>query len=58
MPPRQIPFQSGYIYYDIRRDGALWEHIARYGGMAVNILLESFQGWSWKSCGEFAINYE
>lgn len=36
VPPRQIPFQSGYIYYDIRRDGALWEHIARYGGMAMH----------------------
>ena len=36
VPPRQIPFQSGYIYYDIRRDGVLWEHIARYGGMAMH----------------------
>ncbi|WP_318371750.1 type VI secretion system baseplate subunit TssK [Enterobacter sp.] len=36
VPPRQIPFQSGYIYYDIRREGVLWEHIARYGGMAMH----------------------
>ncbi|WP_186803950.1 type VI secretion system baseplate subunit TssK, partial [Salmonella enterica] len=36
VPPRQIPFQAGYIYYDIRREGALWEHIARYGGMAMH----------------------
>ncbi|VEA39202.1 type VI secretion protein [Salmonella enterica subsp. enterica] len=25
VPPRQIPFQAGYIYYDIRREGALWD---------------------------------
>ncbi|SUH10839.1 type VI secretion protein [Salmonella enterica subsp. enterica] len=23
VPPRQIPFQAGYIYYDIRREGGI-----------------------------------
>ncbi len=54
VPPRQIPFQAGYIYYDIRREGALWEHIARYGGMAMHTAGE-FRGWR-QNCGECAIN--
>lgn len=54
VPPRQIPFQAGYIYYDIRREGALWEHIARYGGMAMHTAGE-FPGWR-QNCGECAIN--
>ncbi len=26
VPPRQIPFQAGYIYYDIRREGIVGTH--------------------------------
>ncbi|WP_239428521.1 type VI secretion system baseplate subunit TssK [Snodgrassella communis] len=37
VPPRQIPFNAGYVYYELLRDGPLWEHIAHYGGLAMHI---------------------
>lgn len=37
VPPRQIPFKSGYVYYELTRHGVLWEHVARYGGLAMYV---------------------
>lgn len=37
VPPRQIPFNAGYIYYELNCDGPLWEHIAHHGGLAMHI---------------------
>ena len=37
VPPRQIPFNAGYIYYELTRSGPLWEEIARHGGIALHV---------------------
>ena len=37
VPPRQIPFNAGYIYFDLLRSGPLWEYVARNGGLAMHI---------------------
>ncbi|AHN27490.1 type VI secretion system-associated protein [Snodgrassella alvi] len=37
VPPRQIPFNAGYVYFELLREGPLWEHIAHYGGLAMHI---------------------
>jgi type VI secretion system protein ImpJ len=37
VPPRQIPFNAGYIYYEVSRMGALWEQVARHGGLALHV---------------------
>lgn len=36
VPPRQIPFNSGYIYFEVSRNGPLWEHVAKHGGLALH----------------------
>lgn len=36
VPPRQIPFNAGSIYFEISRSGPMWEHIARNGGLAMH----------------------
>jgi len=36
VPPRQIPFNAGYIYFEIVRTGPMWEHISKYGGLALH----------------------
>jgi type VI secretion system protein ImpJ len=37
VPPRQIPYNSGFIYFELARTGAFWEQIARQGGLAMHI---------------------
>jgi len=37
VPPRQIPFSAGYVYFALSRDGALWEEVARHGGIALHV---------------------
>ena len=49
VPPRQIPFNAGYIYFEVNRSGQLWEQIAKRGGIAMHIAGEfsnlSLQLW-------------
>lgn len=37
VPPRQIPFNSGFIYFELSRSGPFWEQIAQQGGLAMHI---------------------
>jgi len=37
VPPRQIPFNSGYVYYELGRNTPMWQHILKYGGIAIHI---------------------
>jgi len=37
VPPRQIPFNAGYIYYELTRTGPLWDEVARHGGIALHV---------------------
>ncbi|MBU9693955.1 type VI secretion system baseplate subunit TssK [Burkholderia multivorans] len=37
VPPRQIPFNAGYIYYELTQGGALWEEVVRHGGIALHV---------------------
>ncbi len=37
VPPRQIPFNAGFIYYELSRSGQLWEDVERRGGLALHI---------------------
>lgn len=35
--PRQIPFNAGAVYFEVRREGALWECVRENGGLALHI---------------------
>ncbi|MBN3752368.1 type VI secretion system baseplate subunit TssK [Paraburkholderia sp. Tr-20389] len=35
--PRQIPFNSGYVYFEILRNGPLWELVEKHGGIALHV---------------------
>ena len=35
--PRQIPFNSGYVYFEVTQGGKLWEQIAQSGSLAMHI---------------------
>ncbi|WP_153102333.1 type VI secretion system baseplate subunit TssK [Paraburkholderia hayleyella] len=37
VPPRQIPFNAGYIYYELTQGGPLWEEVVRHGGLALHV---------------------
>ncbi|REG61319.1 type VI secretion system protein ImpJ [Paraburkholderia sp. BL6669N2] len=37
VPPRQIPFNAGYVYYELARTGPLWETVAQHGGIALHV---------------------
>lgn len=37
VPPRQIPFNAGYIYYELTQGGPLWEELVRHGGLALHV---------------------
>ncbi|GJH31357.1 type VI secretion system baseplate subunit TssK [Paraburkholderia hospita] len=37
VPPRQIPFNAGFVYYELSRTGPLWEAVARHGGIALHV---------------------
>jgi type VI secretion system protein ImpJ len=40
VPPRQIPFNSGFVYFEINRNGQYWEHVLKNGGLAMHISTE------------------
>jgi type VI secretion system protein ImpJ len=37
VPPRQIPFNAGYVYYEVLRTGPLWDVVAQHGGIALHV---------------------
>lgn len=37
VPPRQIPFNAGYVYFELVRSGPLWDEIAQHGGLALHV---------------------
>ncbi|WP_233235292.1 type VI secretion system baseplate subunit TssK [Bordetella sp. LUAb4] len=37
VPPRQIPFNAGYIYYEFAQGGPLWDEVVRHGGLALHV---------------------
>lgn len=37
VPPRQIPYSAGYIYYELVKNGPLWERIATSGALALHL---------------------
>ncbi|MGF6774724.1 type VI secretion system protein ImpJ [Paraburkholderia sp. GAS199] len=37
VPPRQIPFNAGYMYYELLRSGSLWDAVAQHGGIALHV---------------------
>lgn len=37
VPPRQIPFNMGFVYFLVEPRGALWEHLLRHGGFGLHV---------------------
>jgi type VI secretion system protein ImpJ len=37
VPPRQIPFNAGYVYYELLPEGPLWDQVLQYGGIALHV---------------------
>jgi len=37
VPPRQIPFNAGFIYFQLSQQHPLWEQVKRYGGLAIHV---------------------
>jgi type VI secretion system protein ImpJ len=37
VPPRQIPFNAGYVYYELIQSGALWDYVAKHGGIGLHV---------------------
>lgn len=37
VPPRQIPFNAGFVYFQLEARGPLWEHLERHGGLALHV---------------------
>lgn len=37
VPPRQIPYRSDYVYFELQRKGDFWRAIAESGSMALHI---------------------
>lgn len=37
VPPRQIPFNAGFIYYQVEPQGVLWEHLIKHGGIGLHV---------------------
>ncbi|WP_250536685.1 type VI secretion system baseplate subunit TssK [Caballeronia sp. AZ10_KS36] len=37
VPPRQIPFNAGYVYFELSRSGPLWDTVAQHGGIALHV---------------------
>jgi type VI secretion system protein ImpJ len=35
--PRQIPYNAGYLYFELTQNGPLWEEVARHGGLALHV---------------------
>lgn len=37
VPPRQIPYRAGYLYFELQRTGPFWRNIADSGALALHI---------------------
>ncbi|CAG9170686.1 hypothetical protein LMG23992_01728 [Cupriavidus laharis] len=37
VPPRQIPFSAGHVYFELSQQHPLWEQVERYGGLAIHV---------------------
>ena len=37
VPPRQLPFQAGHVYFRVEPLGLQWEHLLTHGGLAMHI---------------------
>jgi len=37
VPPRQIPFNAGFVYFELSQQHPLWEQVERYGGLALHV---------------------
>ncbi|WP_312142366.1 type VI secretion system baseplate subunit TssK [Pantoea septica] len=37
VPPRQIPYSTGYVYFELSRNGAFWDKIAATGALALHV---------------------
>jgi len=37
VPPRQIPFNTGFVYYELGSNNPMWEHILKFGGLAMHV---------------------
>jgi type VI secretion system protein ImpJ len=35
--PRQIPFNAGFVYYELQRQGPLWDQLIQHGGLAMHV---------------------
>lgn len=40
VPPRQIPFNAGFVYFQLDLRGPLWEHMLKHGGLALHVASE------------------
>jgi type VI secretion system protein ImpJ len=37
VPPRQIPFSTGVVYYELNRVGPMWDNVLKHGGLGMYI---------------------
>ena len=37
VPPRQIPYSAGYVYFELQKNGAFWERISATGALALHV---------------------
>lgn len=37
VPPRQIPFNAGYVYFQLEPQGPHWEHLQIHGGIGLHV---------------------
>jgi type VI secretion system protein ImpJ len=37
VPPRQIPFNAGFVYFELARSGPLWDTVMKHGGIALHV---------------------
>lgn len=35
--PRQVPYHSGFVYFELERTGELWEKLKQSGGLAIHL---------------------
>ena len=39
VPPRQIPFNAGYVYFQVEPQGVLWDHMQTHGGIGLHVAM-------------------
>ena len=37
VPPRQIPYSTGYVYFELLKKGPFWDKISTIGALALHI---------------------